>query len=218
MKELRFFSVFWLHQAAAMLSFAAVVGIGLLVTRNPENLFGVYARMFPVFVLIFPAVLTLSGRSVRDVALTFGAKRMKCYAVRELLGTMLLVLLLAAAAVLDKLLLLVPDGGEHTFGLTAGGAVLIFMFAFAAQQTAFLLEQVKGGKARGILLGVLMAALMGGGMMAYLLIGSRFGQSKSIEMGIGNPFLVGAVLLAAVAAAVMAAAAAFAERKAVVSV
>jgi hypothetical protein len=217
MRELRFFGRFWLVQTGLLLLFAAIVGGGLLLTQNVNTLFGTYAAMFPAFVLLFPALLAGSGRTLRDAALSFGAKRMVSFSVRELLGAAQAALLVAAAKALEQILRTVPGGDDRAFGLGAGALGLLLLLSFAAVQAAFLLVNVGGGRHRALGWKIAAVFLIGGAMVVFFLVG-RMGADPAWAMSPANPAWTAAMAGSAALALGLGLFAAQMEKKAVVSV
>lgn len=201
MKELRFFGHFARLQAAFPLGFAVLVALGLAATRDTNSLFGTYARMFPVFAVLFPAVSMMSGRSVRDTALCFGAKRMACFWAREVFGAGQLALLTAASQLLARLYGMMP--GADSAGLSAGAALLLLAGGAAAGQIGLLLGDVNDRKMRGWLWAVLMVVLIGGFTGMIFALSVEGDPKKMLVMAPENPYWTAGVVGFAVLTAVL---------------
>lgn len=99
-KSIRFLGRSYLPYAVMTPGFGLLIALGLWVTRNPENLFGNYYRMFPMLVIIFVGVSAVTQGGAINIALGMNAGRRGLYWANQVIQVGVILLAVAVTALL----------------------------------------------------------------------------------------------------------------------
>jgi hypothetical protein len=221
-KELRFFSRYSIFQSLICVGLTLVLIAGLWFTKSGDNLFAIYIRMYAMFVLLFPFCFSLAGVAYRNVALSFGAKRISCFWALEIVYAGLSAVLLACAKLVEYGAASVPEAAVEVLHVGPVQTLILMLACLTLVQLGLLLGGVGDAKRRGFLIVILIlvAVAIAFGVIMALATGV-FGDSENagdvLRVSLASPLWLGVTIGFSVATVVFGSIAYRQFEKAVVS-